>query len=268
MKVAFVVQRYGLEVNGGAELLCRSIAEHMSKYWDIEVITTCAIDYVTWKNEYKEGKNKINDITIWRFSVDRPRRLLKFNYLSRKVFESKHTVEDELKWMKAQGPYSSKLFRFIEDNKESYDLFIFFTYLYCTTFFGMPLVSEKAFLVPTVEDAPPLRLNIFRKIFNVPKGLIYCTEAEKNIVNSKFNNTHIPSEIVGVGVNLPKEINIEKFKQKYSFKNKFIIYVGRIDAVGKGCDELFDYFIKYKKQNNDLKLVLLGKEITKNSKTS
>ena len=31
MKLAFVVQRYGLEINGGAELHCRWIAEHMSQ---------------------------------------------------------------------------------------------------------------------------------------------------------------------------------------------------------------------------------------------
>lgn len=48
-KIAFVVQRYGLDVNGGAEYHCRLIAERMTKYFDVEVLTTCAIDYMTWK---------------------------------------------------------------------------------------------------------------------------------------------------------------------------------------------------------------------------
>jgi hypothetical protein len=43
LKVAFIVQRYGLEVNGGSEFLCRKVAEHMAKYWDIEILTSCAI---------------------------------------------------------------------------------------------------------------------------------------------------------------------------------------------------------------------------------
>ena len=42
-KLAFVVQRYGLEVNGGAELLSRQLVEHLQQQYDIEVLTTKAI---------------------------------------------------------------------------------------------------------------------------------------------------------------------------------------------------------------------------------
>ncbi|RQD92772.1 glycosyltransferase family 1 protein, partial [Methanosalsum natronophilum] len=55
MHLCLIVQRYGLEVNGGAELLCRQVAEHLVQYADVDVVTTCAIDYVTWKNEYTTG---------------------------------------------------------------------------------------------------------------------------------------------------------------------------------------------------------------------
>ena len=49
-RFAFVVQRYGLEVNGGAELECRWTAEHLSRFMNVDVITTCAIDYDRWAN--------------------------------------------------------------------------------------------------------------------------------------------------------------------------------------------------------------------------
>jgi Fe-S oxidoreductase len=98
MKIAFVVQRYGLEVNGGAELLCRQMAEHLSKHCNVEVITTCAIDYMTWRNEYKEGTDVVNGINVHRFPVDKPRNVEIFNRMSEKIFyDQPHTKEDELK---------------------------------------------------------------------------------------------------------------------------------------------------------------------------
>lgn len=261
-KIAFVVQRYGEEVNGGAELHCRWIAEHLSTYYDVEIITTCAIDYITWKNEYAPGKDTVNGITVWRFPVDNPRDINKFNNFSEKIFGGEHSAEDELKWMKLQGPYSTKLLDFIKSTKDSYDFFIFFTYLYCTTFFGLPIVKDKAILVPTAHDEPPIYLSIFDALFRQPKAIIYNTEEEKRFINLKFKNENISGEIIGVGIDAPEKMDADNFKQKYKIDN-FIIYVGRIDE-SKGCKELFEYFIRYKKEaHSDIKLVLLGKPVMK-----
>ncbi len=262
MKIAFVVQRYGEEVNGGAELHCRWIAEHLAKYHDTEVITTCAKEYTTWKNEYSSGKDTVNGITVCRFPVDNPRDINKFNNFSEKIFGGEHSAEDELKWMKLQGPYSTELLNFIKNNKDDYDFFIFFTYLYCTTFFGLPLVKDKAVLVPTAHNEPPIYLSIFDSLFKLPKAIIYNTEDEKRFINSKFKNENIPGEVIGVGIDVPGKIDKDNFKQKYKIDN-FIIYVGRIDE-SKGCKELFEYFMRYKKEvQSNIKLVLLGKSVMK-----
>ena len=264
MKIAFVVQRYGLEVNGGAELHCRQVAEHLSKYFDSDIITTCAVDYITWKNEYRPGKQNINGLTIWRFPVDYPRDISLFNKFSEKIFSDiSHREDEEIKWMKLQGPYSTQLFDFIKANSDVYDYFIFFTYLYCTTFFGLPLVKDKAILVPTAHDEPPIYLNIFDKIFGSPKAISYNTEEERRFVNNRFNNHHILNDVVGVGFEAPKEVSPNEFRDKYKISNKFLTYIGRIDE-SKGCGELFDYFMRYKEERgSDLKLVLLGKSAMK-----
>jgi glycosyltransferase involved in cell wall biosynthesis len=262
LKIVFVVQRYGLEVNGGAEFHCRLVAEHMSKYFDVEVLTTCAIDYMTWKNEYPPGIENLNGVCVRRFPVDYERDVPKFSKFSEKIFGNIHTYEDEIEWMKLQGPYSTKLLNYIKNNKDNYTYFIFFTYLYCTTFFGLPLVKEKALLVPTAHDEPPIYLSIFKSIFKNSKRFIYNTEEEKNFISSQFQVANIPSDVVGVGIDIPSKIDAVSFVQKYTVDN-FIIYVGRVDE-SKGCKELFDYFIRYKKEKKSpIKLVLLGKTMMK-----
>src|SRR6266571_6664288 len=135
MKVAFVVQRYGLEVNGGAELLCRQVAERMAKYWDVEILTTCAIDYMTWQNEYPPGPTSMHDVSVQRFPVDVPRDVAAFNRLSASVLAGGAGRDAELRWMNAQGPASSALLDYLRRHNQRYDFFIFFTYLYASTFF-------------------------------------------------------------------------------------------------------------------------------------
>lgn len=223
------------------------------------MITTCAIDYVTWKDEYSPGKCDVNGITVLRFPVDFQRDQIKFNKFYEQLLAGTIQGNDEeITWMKLQGPYSTKLLNYITNNKDNYDYFIFFTYLYCTTYFGLPLVSDKAILVPTAHDEPPIYFSIFEPIFQKPTAIIFSTEEEKNFVHAKFGNSKIPNYIIGVGIDIPNRINPREFRHKYNVDD-FIIYVGRIDE-SKGCKELFDYFIKYKEDTkSDIKLIALGK---------
>jgi len=59
VKFAFVTPRYGAEISSGAEHACRMLAERMAERHDVEVLTTCARDQDTWRNESTEGADKI-----------------------------------------------------------------------------------------------------------------------------------------------------------------------------------------------------------------
>ena len=72
-KICFVIQRYGTEICGGSELHCRLFAERLSSIYDVEIVTTTALDDSTWKNFYKEGVEYISGIKVRRFNVDRER---------------------------------------------------------------------------------------------------------------------------------------------------------------------------------------------------
>lgn len=258
LRICFVSMRYGSEVTGGAEYLCRLIAEQMTKYYDISVITTKAKDYLTWKDYYSSSHEVINNVKIHRFSVDFSRDIIKFNKLSEEVFLKEHNFETETEWMKTQGPYSTSLFNYIKESKDKYDLFIFIGYLYATTYYGLPLVKDKAILLPTIHNEEPAYLDIFKSVYKSPKGIIFNTPEEKKFMFDNFYNQDIPNEVIAVGMDKKtfciKNIDEDKV-------NPYIIYIGRIEA-GKGAHELFNFFDRYKKQNPiKISLFLLGSKI-------
>jgi len=267
MKIAFIVQRYGIDVAGGSEALCRLVAERLVKFHNIEVLTTCAKDYITWKNEYPDGVEEINGVIVRRFKVNKERDIKKFNTFTQKLFHETHTEGDERKWIEDQGPFVPGILEFIQSHINDYDLFVFFTYRYYPSFFGLPLVSKKSILVPTAEDEPTLNLSINKDFFRLPKAMIYLTEEEKHLITGQFKNQSITNDVIGVGITIPLDVEAERFKKKYHISSDFILYIGRIDG-NKGCNHLFEYFVKYKNENpSNLKLVLIGKavmEIPKN----
>ncbi len=265
--IAFVVQRYGLEVNGGAELLCRQVVEHLRETLDIEVLTTCATDHVTWRNEYPAGVSYVNGIRVSRFPVDFERKQKEFRLLSfltahlpipsaRKFLPQSHL---QSRWMLAQGPYSTPLLHFLADHIEDYAAFVFFTYLYCTTYFGLPLVAHKSVLVPTAHDEPYLYLDIYKDLFRLPTCIIYNTEEEKSLVTRVFQNQDISSAVLGVGIEGPEHINTCEVLYRYHLEDGYLLYLGRIERA-KGCRELFEFYHQYTlRTRKDIALVLLGR---------
>ena len=84
-KICFIVQRYGKEVNGGAELQCREMAERLcSRYKEIHVLTTKAVDYMTRKDAYVSDEEVLEQVKIHRFSVEHIRDQDEFNTINAK----------------------------------------------------------------------------------------------------------------------------------------------------------------------------------------
>jgi glycosyltransferase involved in cell wall biosynthesis len=261
-RVAFVIQRYGPDVSGGAELHCRWIAEHLAPLVEVDVLTTCAIDVEHWANEYPPGVTELNGVHVHRFVVDPLRDPLRFQAITRRVLTDRRDPLDQWNWMRTQGPISLDLLRFIAAERDQYNAFIFFTYLYATTFYGLQLVPDKAILVPTAHDEPVIYLDIFRPVFNLPRFIIYNTEAERQFVQRISGNKHVPSAIVGTGINVPSDVSGDRFRAQYGLDGNFVVYIGRVDP-SKNVAELFDYFLDFRAHDDgDLKLAVMGKGVT------
>jgi len=259
VKVAVVVQRYGADINGGAEQHARYVAEHLGKHVQVEVLTTCAHrDYISWKNELPAGGEVVNGIPVHRFPVAIERDPIEFGKWSATVFTQTHSYRDELAWLDAEGPTSPALINHIQAHEADYDFFIFFSFRYHHSFHGCRAVAAKAILVPTAERDGALGLAIFPPVFRGVRALMYNSFEERALIQGVANNQSVPGVVVGIGSEVPERSNGGRFRQKFGIRDRFAIYVGRIDE-NKGCVELFEFFEHYSAALVDgMHLVLVG----------
>ena len=255
--VALVVQRYGAEVDGGSETLCRQVAERLTDWASVEVVSTTAVDYLTWKNELPAGVTERGGVRVRRFPVASRRWVRSFGRLSERLYRTPHTIEDELDWMIRQGPRTPELLAYLKEAESRFDAFVFFTYLYYPTYFGLPLVAGKSVLVPTLHEEPPARFDIFRSLFRLPRAFVWNTPEERDLARAMFG-IEAEGEVAGIGIDPPAVHAPDGFRRRHGL-GEFLLYVGRLD-VWKGIPELLDHFARYRSERApDLTLVLAGK---------
>ena len=258
-EVAVVVQRYGSEVTGGSESLARAVSERLAADFRVTVFTTCARDYVTWRNELPEGTERVGGVDVARFPVVEERELSSFNRLSAAIFAKEPSEEEELLWLRRQGPHAPNLVAALARRKEDFAAVLFFTYLYAPTYWGLKAAPERAILVPTAHDEPPLRLSIYRSVFAAPRAFAFCSVPESEIVKERFPLGGRPWEIAGIGVEPPAEPDVEGFRIRHDVRGPYALYAGRIDA-GKGCGEMLDHYAEYRRAcRGAAQLLLIGK---------
>ena len=204
MKLAFIVQRYGTEVLGGSEHLCRLVAERLCVQHEVDVLTTCARDYITWNNVYPEGSDRIRGVTVRRFANAQTRDLAAFNQYSEWIYSHPHSRTDELEWLKQQGPWCPSLVEYLRRHQQQYDVLIFFTYLYAPTVLGLEVAPGRSVLVPTAHDEPAIRLEIFKDVFSRPAALCFLTDSERSFVHQQFVDRPLLEDVTGIGVDIPQ----------------------------------------------------------------
>jgi glycosyltransferase involved in cell wall biosynthesis len=142
---------------------------------------------------------------------------------------------------------------------------LFSTYLYSTTYVGLQLAPRRAVLLANAHDDQWLRLGIYRPLFHLPKAFIFNSPEERDLIHRTFRNEHIPGQVFGSGVETARLAEIgadartgQPASSPAGGDAPYVIYVGRVDP-SKGCDELFDHFLRFKAETGSpLKLVLVG----------
>lgn len=258
MNLAFVVQRYGDDVAGGAEALCRQTARALvAAGHHVTILTTTARDYLHWSPHYPAGSSTDGSVEVRRFDAD-PADPVAASRLGREVALGWGGWDREVAWATAQGPVSRGLLDELATSAGDYDVVALWTYLYATTQLAMPLVRERAILVPTAHDEPMLRFGITRGLIAMAAGLAYLTPEERCLVRDLHGAPGQPDEIVGAGLTPTSPGDPLRARQTFALPDRFALYLGRVDP-GKGTDRLFVMHAAYRAVAGELGLVVAGR---------
>lgn len=267
MRLLFCVQRYGREVAGGSEAACREVAERLAaRGHDVHVVTSRAKSYVDWADHFPEGTSELGGITVHRLSVRDVRRHEQFAPLhARMITNPRAPLFVQRDWLRIQGPDLPGLAPWLEEHAGGFDAAIFFTYLYPTTAFGLPIAAKHCptILVPTAHDEPMLEFRVFDEPVRRADGLVCLTPEELELVQRRFRFT--PDAAV-IGIGLDPEIHADEHRFRTAFDigdRPYLVFLGRVDP-GKGSDELVRLFVEYKRRRpSDLALVIVGEPVTR-----
>jgi glycosyltransferase involved in cell wall biosynthesis len=286
MKFAFITPRYGAEITHGAEHVCRLLAEQVSDRHDVDVLTTCARDAATWKNDYPEGTDRIRGVLVRRFSATGARDNDALRNLTLRLSTTAHARTDELEWLRRTGSVSSGLIEYLKRQQRNYDALVFFSYWAGTTIHGLAVAPERSVLFPGAQIEAPLRFGISREALGAPSGIGYCSPTERTIVRAHVRSHPRGEEIIGVGVSAvpeaqyprlqqelgtsgtqppedeqPEAVDMEEppahlsgrgilFRRRHRLDGRFALYGGRVDA-DNGTEELLEYFDSFAAQDAD-----------------
>jgi glycosyltransferase involved in cell wall biosynthesis len=258
VKLACVVQRYGADIAGGSEAHCRALAERLAGSHSVTVLTSCARDYVTWANAHQAGETVENGVRVIRFPVRRQRQLGPFSDLSDEVFDGPTAHDRQQAWFAENGPDVPQLLEHLRAQGSVYDLVLFWTFRYSPSFFGLPIVADRAVLLPTAEEDRALDLDILEGFFRTPAGYIFLTPEEAALVEARAGTALRPATTIGMGLDAsPATAASDQARAALGVPSRYVLYLGRVDR-NKGCHTLLEYFEEYVAGGGDTTLVLAG----------
>jgi glycosyltransferase involved in cell wall biosynthesis len=200
-------------------------------------------------------------VHVRRFPVDRSRDNSTFQRLSRELlYDPDAPLDQQERWMRAQGPYSSAFLEYLENFGTRYDAVVFFSYLYATTYFGLPIVEDRAILAPLAHDEWPITFSLWDRFFARPRAFVYASVEERDFVRGRFAALVVEGPVAGIGIAPPRDADADRFRSRIGLRDPFVLYVGRIDPA-KGCDELLNDFARFRASSDTpTRLVLVGEQ--------
>lgn len=239
-RLAFVSPRFGPEVVGGAEVVMREIALGLAgRGWEVDVLTTTAVDHFTWASVLTPGESVEEGVTVRRFEVVHNASYVGALALGRIHHGEATTADEQVAWV--NFPFRvPDLWMYLLAHGADYRAVIFSPYLFWTTTVCMPLVAERAVVVPCLHDEPFARQDVIRPVLRDPASVWFMSEPEHQLAH-RLGPVAADHRVTGEGFHVPESYDPDGFRRRYGITRPFILFAGRRE-IGKGWDWLLACF--------------------------
>lgn len=257
--IALVTPWYGDDITGGAETVCRGLAEHLAQSGHpVEVLTTCAWRFQSdWgKNYHRPGLTQVNGVPVRRFRV-RPRDSQVFHQLNLRLMRGLPvSADDEVTFMQ-HIVGSDELCAYISAQRDAYR-FVFLPYMFGTTYWGARIAPQNSYMMPCLHDEAYAHMGVFRALMPEMGGFLLLSSPERDLVRVLYGVPEERLHLVGAGVETGLPASAARFRARHRVDGPYLVYVGRRDEA-KNTPLLLDHFRRLKlEQGGDLKLVMIG----------
>ena len=227
MRLAFVVPRYGEDIVGGAETLCRAYAERLAvRGHRIEVLTTCARDHVSWRNDLPWGDSLVRGVTVRRHRVTATKDWGLMAGLHARIdagFPLSRAEQEE--WLRNSG-HSEELLAAVDAAAARVDGLVFLPYLFPSTVFGVGLHPARSLVIPCLHDEVYARFEPVQAALRAARGVLFNTAAEADLA-TRLLGAAPPSRVVGLGIDPPGRLDPEGFRRRRGITGEVVAYAGR-----------------------------------------
>lgn len=242
---------------GGSEAVSREAATGFARRgWDVEVLTTCAVDHYSWANEMPAGASEENGVVVRRFPTIREHSSVSSKAHHLIVGGTVPSLDEQISWLDFFFRVPD-LFHHLVRHGTTFDAVVFSPYLFWTTIVGIRAVPERAVAMPCLHDEMYARLDVVRHVLSAPASVWFLSEPEHQLAH-RLGPVAPHHTVTGAGIHIPPSYDPAGFRARHGLTRPFVLFAGRREE-GKGWNWLVEAFdTAVRRDGVDLDLVTIG----------
>lgn len=244
-RLAFVTPRYGEGVVGGSESVLREAAQGLvERGWEVDILTTCAVDHHTWANAHEPGEFVEEGVHVRRFPTVHDGDKAMRDTIERRIQMGLPVTPDEQRvWL--NGTFRvPELFHHLVGHAPEYRAIVLSPYLFWTTVSAAVVAPERTIVMPCLHDEYYAYLDIVKPVLTDVAQVWFLSDPERDLGLALAGTAGLaPAFVTGAGVHVPPAGDPQKGREMAGTDRPFVYYAGRREG-GKGWDQLLGAFTR------------------------